>query len=139
MNNKFPILKIVNECTYELKVVVAPPWEKLVLIPKPNKITRIDKHVAQSFEQQISLACFLSTSWIFRSLINAWIPGANPAPIPVLVPNGLLRLKPEVCPKLKVLGFPNGGGLAPNPPVLVPVILHWIHVTFNYLCIIHDM
>lgn len=45
-------------------------------------------------------------------------------PIPVLVPNGLLRLKPEVCPKLKVLVLPNAGGLAPNPPVLVPVILH---------------
>lgn len=43
-------------------------------------------------------------------------------PIPVLAPNGLLRLNPEVWPKLKVLVPPNGGGLAPNPPVLVPPI-----------------
>lgn len=60
MNNKFPVLQIVNKCTYELKVVVAPPWDKLVLIPKPNIKTKIDKHVAQSFKQQISLAFFLA-------------------------------------------------------------------------------
>lgn len=114
MSIKFPILHFATKSTYELKVVEAPPWDKLVLIPKPNKKKkRIDKHVVQSF--------FL-THHVSLETLYAWLPGPNPVPIPVLAPNGLLRLNPEVWPKLKVLVPPNGGGLAPNPPVLVPVI-----------------
>lgn len=59
MSIKFPILHFATKSTYELKVVEAPPWDKLVLIPKPNKKKkRIDKHVVQSFGQQILLAFF---------------------------------------------------------------------------------
>lgn len=123
MSIKFPILHFATKSTYELKVVEAPPWDKLVLIPKPNKKKkRIDKHVVQSFGQQILLAFFFLTHHVSLETLYAWLPGPNPVPIPVLAPNGLLRLNPEVWPKLKVLVPPNGGGLAPNPPVLVPVI-----------------
>lgn len=67
------------------------------------------------------------------------VPVPKPVPIPVLAPNGLLRLKPEVGPKLKLLVFPSG--LAPNTPLLAPKvwyqlynqihILQYMFVTFN--------
>lgn len=68
------------------------------------------------------ISFFFLTHHVSLETLYAWLPGPNPVPIPVLAPNGLLRLNPEVWPKLKVLVPPNGGGLAPNPPVLVPVI-----------------
>lgn len=120
---KFPILHFATKSTYELKVVEAPPWDKLVLIPKPNKKKKKNRQACSSKLWTTNfISFFFLTHHVSLETLYAWLPGPNPVPIPVLAPNGLLRLNPEVWPKLKVLVPPNGGGLAPNPPVLVPVI-----------------
>lgn len=61
------------------------------------------------------------------------VPVPKPVPIPVLAPNGLLRLKPEVGPKLKLLVFPSG--LAPNTPLLAPKIWYELYNQIHvYVC-----